>query len=179
ASSHMAASSSVATRIGPQVFISFRGEDVRNHFVSFLDPALRRANINVFLDENELLNTDLARLLTRIEESEIAMVIFSNNYPDSDRSLDGLAKMKELRDQGRLIVIPIFYNLDPLKWEEALVTIPDIRGMPRAEQRLPFHRVNGCPDTKISGSCGRERKPKRGDPTMRFHGPCNATRKRI
>ncbi|CAF2091391.1 unnamed protein product [Brassica napus] len=51
--------------------------------------------------------------------------------------------------------------------------------MPRAEQRLPFHRVNGCPDTKISGSCGRERKPKRGDPTMRFHGPCNATRKRI
>uniref|UniRef100_M4E8I9 TIR domain-containing protein n=1 Tax=Brassica campestris TaxID=3711 RepID=M4E8I9_BRACM len=203
----MAASSSVATRIGPQVFISFRGEDVRNHFVSFLDPALRRANINVFLDENELLNTDLASLLTRIEESEIAMVIFSNNYPDSDRSLDGLAKMKELRDQGRLIVIPIFYNLDPLvvkelrgdfgdkfrdlqrihlhqlertqKWEEALVTIPDIRGMPRAEQRLPFHRVNGCPDTKISGSCGRERKPKRSDPTMRFHGPCNATRKRI
>ncbi|CAG7873235.1 unnamed protein product [Brassica rapa] len=203
----MAASTSVATQIGPQVFISFRGEDVRNHFVSFLDPALRRANINVFLDENELLNTDLARLLTRIEESEIAMVIFSKNYPDSDRSLDVLAKMKELRDQGRLIVIPIFYNLDPLvvkelrgdfgdkfrdlqrihlhqlertqKWEEALVTIPDIRGMPRAEQRLPFHRVNGCPDTKISGSCGRERKPKRSDPTMRFHGPCNATRKRI
>ena len=165
-SSHMAASSSVATRIGPQVFISFRGEDVRNHFVSFLDPALRRANINVFLDENELLNTDLARLLTRIEESEIAMVIFSKNYPDSDRSLDGLAKMKELRDQGRLIVIPIFYNLDPLvvkelrgdfgdkfrdlqrihlhqleriqKWEEALVTILNIRGMPRAEQRLIF-----------------------------------------
>ncbi|CAN6875022.1 hypothetical protein Bca4012_077925 [Brassica carinata] len=158
----MAASSSVATRIGPQVFISFRGEDVGNHFVSFLDPALRRANINVFLDENELLNTDLASLLTRIEESKIAMVIFSKNFADSDRSLDVLAKMKELRDQGRLIVIPIFYNLDPLvvkelrgdfgdkfrdlqrrhlhqlertrKWEEALVTIPDIRGIPRAEQ---------------------------------------------
>lgn len=45
--------------------------------------------------------------------------------------------------------------------------------------RLPFHRVNGCPDTKISGSCGRERKPKRSEPTMMFHGPCNATRKRI
>ncbi|XP_018478637.1 protein PHLOEM PROTEIN 2-LIKE A6-like isoform X1 [Raphanus sativus] len=147
----MAATSTVATRIGPQVFISFQGQDVRNHFVSFLDPALRRANINVFLDENEFLNTDLASLLTRIEESKIAMVIFSKNYADSDRSLDALATMKELRDQGRLIVIPIFYDLDHLvvkelrgdfgyrfrdlqrrhlhqlertqKWEEALVTI--------------------------------------------------------
>ncbi|KAJ0262699.1 Protein PHLOEM PROTEIN 2-LIKE A8 [Hirschfeldia incana] len=158
----MAAASTVATLIGPQVFISFQGEDVRNHFVRFLDPALRRASINVFLDENEFLKTDLASLLTRIEESEIAMVIFSKNYADSDRSLDGLAKMKELRDQGRLIVIPIFYDLDHLvvkelrgdfgdkfrdlqrrhllqvertkKWEEALVTLSDIRGMPRAEQ---------------------------------------------
>ncbi|ESQ39604.1 hypothetical protein EUTSA_v10001121mg [Eutrema salsugineum] len=158
----MAASSSVATLTGPQVFISFRGEDVRKNFISFLDPALRRANINVFIDENEFLGAELANLLTRIEESEIALVIFSENYADSDWCLDELAKMKERKDQGRLIVIPIFYNLDPSvvkelrgnfgdkfrdlkrrhlhqlertqKWEEALVSIPDIKGMPRAEQ---------------------------------------------
>lgn len=159
----MAPSSSAKPLKGPQVFISFRGEDVRKHFISFLDPALRRANINVFIDENELLGADLANLFTRIEESEIALVIFSKNYADSDWCLDELAKMKERKDQGRLRVIPIFYNLSPSvvkelrqdfgdkfrdmqrrhkhqpertkKWEEALVSVPDIKGMPLSEQR--------------------------------------------
>ncbi|KAG2276714.1 hypothetical protein Bca4012_043049 [Brassica carinata] len=158
----MAPSSSAKPLKGPQVFISFRGDDVRKHFISFLDPALRRANINVFIDENEFLGADLANLFTRIEESEIALVIFSKNYADSDWCLDELAKMKERKDQGRLRVIPIFYNLSPSvvkelrqdfgdkfrdmqrrhkhqpertkKWEEALVSVPDIKGMPLSEQ---------------------------------------------
>ncbi|XP_018478639.1 protein PHLOEM PROTEIN 2-LIKE A8-like isoform X2 [Raphanus sativus] len=32
----MAATSTVATRIGPQVFISFQGQDVRNHFAQYI-----------------------------------------------------------------------------------------------------------------------------------------------
>ncbi|KFK32273.1 hypothetical protein AALP_AA6G221000 [Arabis alpina] len=158
----MATSSWVATPTGPQVFINFRGKDVRKNFVSFLAPTLRSANINVFIDEDMLLSTDLSDLLTEIEQSEIALVIFSKNYANSDWCLDELAKIKERKDQGRLRVIPIFYNLDTSvvkeltndfgnnyrdlkrkhlhepertqKWEEALLTIPDIKGMPRAEQ---------------------------------------------
>ncbi|KAF8084596.1 hypothetical protein N665_0710s0004 [Sinapis alba] len=164
--------SSVKTLKGPQVFISFRGEDVRRHFISFLGPALKRENINVFIDQNELLGADLANLFTRIEESEIALVIFSKNYADSEWCLDELAKMKERKDQGRLRVIPIFYNISPSvvkelrqdigdkfrdmqrqrkhqpertkKWEEALVSIPDIKGMPLSEQsdRTDYEFIN-------------------------------------
>lgn len=164
----MAASSSFMrpTPTGPQVFINFRGKDVRNGFISFLDPALREANINVFIDENELLGTDLVDLLKRIEESEIALVIFSKEYTTSDWCLDELAKIKERKDQGRIKVIPIFYKLEPSfvkhlkgdfgdhfrhlkhehqyqpektrKWEEALVSIPETIGMPLAEKRFFF-----------------------------------------
>ncbi|CAH8289507.1 unnamed protein product [Eruca vesicaria subsp. sativa] len=158
----MAGSSLKANLKGPQVFISFRGDDVRKHFISFLVPALRRVNINVFIDEDELLGADLANRFTRIEESEIALVIFSENYADSDWCLDELAMIKERKDQGRLRVIPIFYNISPSvvkelrekfgdkfrdiqrryqhkpertkKWEEALVSIPDVIGMPLSEQ---------------------------------------------
>ncbi|XP_010441792.1 PREDICTED: protein PHLOEM PROTEIN 2-LIKE A6 [Camelina sativa] len=160
----MASSSSVVrpTPTGPQVFISFRGKDVRKNFVSFLDPALREANINVFIDEDELLGADLVNLLKRIEESEIALVIFSEDFTSSHWCLDELAKMKECKDQGRLVVIPIFYKIEPSvvkylkgkfgdnfrdmkrnhlhqplrtqKWEEALVSIPETKGMPLAEQ---------------------------------------------
>ncbi|EOA15106.1 hypothetical protein CARUB_v10028474mg [Capsella rubella] len=150
------------TPTGPQVFISFRGRDVRKNFVSFLAPALREANINVFIDEDEFLGADLVNLLKRIEESEIAIVIFSEDFTSSVWCLDELAKMKECKDQGRLIVIPIFYKVQPSvvkylrgkfgdsfrdmkrnhlaeplriqKWKEALVSIPDSIGMPLAEQ---------------------------------------------
>lgn len=75
-----------------------------------------------------------------------------------------------------LVLISNFSQKRITVWTSMLISLTCIR---QWHYRLPFHRVNGCPDTKISGSCGRERKPKRGDPTMRFHGPCNATRKRI
>ena len=167
--SHMASSSvmrQVSTAIQPQVFINFRGSELRRSFIAFLEPAMREANINVFIDELELMGTDLENLLVRIEESKVALAIFSKDYTSSVWCLDELVKIKECKDQGGLKVIPIFYNLDPLvvkelrgdfgdkfrdlqrrhlhqlertrKWEEALVTIPDIRGIPRAEQRLMF-----------------------------------------
>ncbi|CAH8278282.1 unnamed protein product [Arabidopsis lyrata] len=160
----MASSSSVVkpTPTGPQVFICFRGADVRSHFISYLDPALREANINVFIDDDELLGSDLVHLLKRIEESEIALVIFSEDFTSSYWCLEELAKIKECKDQGRLKVIPIFYKVKPSvvkylkgkfgdhfrdqirnlrhqpertqKWEDALLSIPESIGMPLAAQ---------------------------------------------
>ncbi|XP_020887704.1 protein PHLOEM PROTEIN 2-LIKE A6 [Arabidopsis lyrata subsp. lyrata] len=150
------------TPTGPQVFICFRGAGVRKHFISFLDPALRKANINVFIDEDEYLGSDLVNLLKRIEESEIALVIFSEDFTSSYWCLEELAKIKECKDQGRLKVIPIFYKVKPSvvkylkgkfgdhfrdqirnlrhqpertqKWEDALLSIPESIGMPLAAQ---------------------------------------------
>lgn len=115
-----ASSSSVVSVIprfppGPQVFTSFRGKDVRKSFVSFLVPALRDKNINVFIDDQEERGKFLISLFERISESKLALVIFSEGYTESKWCLDELVKIKECVDQKKLIVIPIFYKLDPSK----------------------------------------------------------------
>ncbi|CAL9241848.1 unnamed protein product [Arabidopsis halleri] len=159
----MAASSSVRpTTTGPQVFINFRGKDMRNGFLSFLEPAMREANINVFVDKHEVVGTDLVNLFVRIQESRVAVVIFSKDYTSSEWCLDELAQIKDCIDQGGLNVIPIFYKLAPSsveeikgdfgdtfrvlkrkyknepertqKWEEALEFIPKKKGMTLSEQ---------------------------------------------
>ena len=62
----------------PQVFINYRGEELRYRFVSHLVAAFERDEINFFIDKNELRGTDLRNLFARIHESRIALVIFSN-----------------------------------------------------------------------------------------------------
>ncbi|CDY65935.1 hypothetical protein HID58_048617 [Brassica napus] len=58
-----------------QVFVSFRGEELRCGFVSHLVEALQRHGINVFIDKLESVGQDLSNLFARIEESTIALVI--------------------------------------------------------------------------------------------------------
>ncbi|KAG7638185.1 putative TIR domain-containing protein [Arabidopsis thaliana] len=98
---------------GPQVFISFRGKELRKGFISFLVPALKKKNINVFIDEHEVRGKDLISLFRRIGESKIALVIFSEGYAESKWCLDELVQIKKCVDQKKIIAIPIFYKLDP------------------------------------------------------------------
>ncbi|KAG7546867.1 Toll/interleukin-1 receptor homology (TIR) domain [Arabidopsis suecica] len=106
-------SSSVVGQIPPQhqVFINFRGQQLRRGFVSFLVPALRNENINVFIDETEIRGRDLQDLFKRIEESSVAVVIFSECYTESKWCLNELVKIKERMIEGKLKVIPVFYKV--------------------------------------------------------------------
>ncbi|ESQ44779.1 hypothetical protein EUTSA_v10003383mg [Eutrema salsugineum] len=151
----------------PQVFVNFRGEELRRGFISFLEPALKNEYINVFIDVLELRGRDLQNLFVRIKESKIALVIFSKDYTNSEWCLDELAKIKECMDLGNLEVIPIFYKVEPSvvkhlqgyfgenfmnlksrykndpertrKWEEALASVPQKFGLTFPEYRfLPF-----------------------------------------
>ncbi|CAN8277068.1 unnamed protein product [Cochlearia groenlandica] len=150
------ASSGIFSSTRPQVFVNFRG-DLRTGFISFLEPALQHEYINVFIDELELRGRDLQNLFLRIEASKIALVIFSKDYANSEWCLDELAKIKECMDLGNLVVIPIFYKVQPSdlknrescfgeyftnlkskysneeerirKWEEALTSIPQKFGL--------------------------------------------------
>lgn len=97
----------------PQVFINFRGKELRKGFISFLVPALKDKNINVFIDDQEERGKYLTSLFDRIGESKIALVIFSEDYTESKWCLDELVQIKECMDQNKLRVIPIFYKLDP------------------------------------------------------------------
>ncbi|XP_024004738.1 vesicle-associated protein 1-4 [Eutrema salsugineum] len=106
-------SSVVVGQIPPQhqVFINFRGKELRKGFVSFLVPALRKENINVFIDEIEIRSIDLQHIFKRIEESSVAVVIFSELYTESKWCLNELVKINERMIEGKLKVIPIFFNV--------------------------------------------------------------------
>ncbi|EOA13517.1 hypothetical protein CARUB_v10026583mg [Capsella rubella] len=97
---------------GPRVFINFRGKDLRKTFICFLVTALRKGNINVYIDEDEERGKKLTTLFERIRESEIVLVIFSEGYTESKWCLDELVEITERVEQEKLRVIPIFYKLD-------------------------------------------------------------------
>nr|VDD33439.1 unnamed protein product [Brassica oleracea] len=144
-----------------QVFINFRGVELRYNFVSHLNNNLKRNGINAFIDTDEDMGKELNVLLKRIEESKIALAIFSPRYTESDWCLKELAKMKERKDQNMLEVIPIFYKVKPAtvkrqmgefgdkfrnlvrsidketsnKWSEALEDVPLLMGFEVDEKR--------------------------------------------
>lgn len=145
-----------------QVFISFRGADLRLKFVSHLVKDLEWNNINVFIDEYEKRGQPIDILLKRIAESKIVLVIFSCNYTNSLWCVRELEKIKDCTDEGTLVAIPIFYKLEPStvrdlkgkfgdsfrslakgderkkKWKEAFNLIPDIMGITIDKKRYPF-----------------------------------------
>ena len=97
------------------VFLSFRGEDTRFGFTGHLYSALTDRGINTFIDDEELGRGKeiTPSLLSAIEESKIAIIVLSKNYPSSSFCLDELAKILDcLKGKGRL-VIPVFYHVDP------------------------------------------------------------------
>ncbi|KAJ8747313.1 hypothetical protein K2173_012961 [Erythroxylum novogranatense] len=97
-----------------QVFISFRGEDTRRNFVCHLDDSLRRKGLKTFVDDQlrrgEEINT---ALLQAIQDSKVALVIFSENYVSSRWCLDELLKIIECHETHDQIVIPVFYLVNP------------------------------------------------------------------
>ncbi|KAG7536362.1 P-loop containing nucleoside triphosphate hydrolase [Arabidopsis suecica] len=103
-----------------KVFLNFRGADVRYNFISHLEKALRDAGINVFVDKDEKRGKDLTVLFHRIEESNMAIVVFSERYMESKWCLDELAKIKERVDEGKLVAIPIFFKVGADELQELL-----------------------------------------------------------
>uniref|UniRef100_A0A1J3FRT6 Vesicle-associated protein 1-4 n=1 Tax=Noccaea caerulescens TaxID=107243 RepID=A0A1J3FRT6_NOCCA len=94
-----------------QVFINFRGDQLRNNFISHLVKALKGKGINVFIDTYEEKGEDIKNLFKRIEESRVALAIFSTRYTESKWCLDELVKIKERVDLGMIKVLPIFYKV--------------------------------------------------------------------
>ena len=98
-----------------EVFLSFRGEDTRRRFIGHLYEALHRRGIHTFLDNEELdRGEDITRSLVKaIEESRIAIPVFSANYATSSFCLDELVKIIECHEARGQIVLPVFYEVDP------------------------------------------------------------------
>ncbi|KAL4594414.1 hypothetical protein ACB092_12G018900 [Castanea dentata] len=97
------------------VFLSFRGEDTRHNFTDHLYEAFRLRGIEAFRDsENLRLGQEIAsELIQAIENSQYAIVVFSEKYADSRWCLDEFAKIVECKKNKGLEVVPVFYHVDP------------------------------------------------------------------
>ncbi|XP_024989989.1 TMV resistance protein N-like [Cynara cardunculus var. scolymus] len=111
----MASSSSSSQLWKHDVFLSFRGKDTRNTFVDHLYSALVQQGIYPYKDDEALPRgeTISPSLLKAIEESRIAVIVFSKNYANSSWCLEELAHIMKCKNERGQIVIPIFYHIDP------------------------------------------------------------------
>ncbi|XP_028800138.1 disease resistance-like protein DSC1 [Neltuma alba] len=108
------ASSSQFSGAKYDVFISFRGSDIRHGFLSHLRKELRQKQIEAHVDDRLEREDKMSPALGRaIRESLISLIIFSKDYASSKRCLDELVQIIECRDNQNQIVIPVFYNTDP------------------------------------------------------------------
>ncbi|CAN1832673.1 Disease resistance protein L6 [Linum perenne] len=103
-----------------EVFLSFRGPDVRLHFADHLYTYLVGSKIRTFRDEEELPKGEFIApsLVKAITESKVYIPIFSQNYASSKCCLQELAKMVECwrsggGEKGQHIILPVFYFIDP------------------------------------------------------------------
>uniref|UniRef100_A0A2N9GNS1 TIR domain-containing protein n=1 Tax=Fagus sylvatica TaxID=28930 RepID=A0A2N9GNS1_FAGSY len=113
ASSSSSSSSTSKTRWKYDVFLSFRGEDTRHGFTDHLYKALRRENIHVFRGDEQLQQSVIDfELMKAIEESQYAIIVFSENYADSKWCLDELAEIVQFRKKTGITVLPVFHHVD-------------------------------------------------------------------
>ena len=97
------------------MFLSFRGFDTRYGFTGNLYKALCDKGIHTFIDDEELRSGEeiTPALVKAIQESRIAIPVFSKNYASSSFCLDELVIIMEyIKGKGRL-VLPVFYDVDP------------------------------------------------------------------
>ncbi|KAK3416372.1 hypothetical protein EUGRSUZ_H02081 [Eucalyptus grandis] len=97
------------------VFLSFRGTDVRNNFLGHLYAALDQKGIYTYIDSEELRKGEqiTPALIKAIEDSCIAIIIFSEDYASSPWCLQEVDKIMECKEQRGLMVFPVFYKVEP------------------------------------------------------------------
>ncbi|CAN1751469.1 Disease resistance protein L6 [Linum perenne] len=109
-------SSNSALPVEYEVFLSFRGPDVRANFANVLYKFLDRFKIRTFLDNEELRKGEIIApsLEKAIKESKVYIPILSQGYASSKWCLQELALMVKCCKQGDdRIILPIFYMMEP------------------------------------------------------------------
>uniref|UniRef100_A0A7N0VGY0 TIR domain-containing protein n=1 Tax=Kalanchoe fedtschenkoi TaxID=63787 RepID=A0A7N0VGY0_KALFE len=153
------------------VFLSFRGEDVRKSFIDHLRAGLKREGITaIFYDDTRLERGDeiQSKLYEAIDCSKMAIVTFSHRYAESRWCLDELVRIMKRRSHGLMVVLPVFYDIDPThvrhqtgpyqeafrkhkvakidrvsKWRQTLASTADLAGFGLQNQ------ANGLPNSFI------------------------------
>ncbi|GJX36291.1 NB-ARC domains-containing protein [Tanacetum coccineum] len=115
-------SSHIAPSWNYDVFVSFRGEDIRKTFVNHLFSDFERKGIYAFKDDKKLKRGEeiSSGLYEAIEQSRFLIVIFSNDYASSTWCLRELVKILECKKRNDMYEVrALFYKLVQLYsgWE--------------------------------------------------------------
>ncbi|GKC56897.1 NB-ARC domains-containing protein [Tanacetum coccineum] len=110
------ATTSIPHRWKYDVFVSFRGEDIRKNFMDHLFNDFKQKGIHAFRDDRELPKGEeiSPQLYKAIEESRFLIVVFSKNYACSTWCLRELVKILECKtENSKHEVRMIFYDAKP------------------------------------------------------------------
>ncbi|RZC09366.1 TMV resistance protein N isoform B [Glycine soja] len=147
------------------VFLSFRGSDTLHGFTGYLYEALHDSGIHTFIDEDLKRGEEITpEIVKAIEESRIAIIVLSINYASSSSCLDELATILDCLKRKRLLVLPVFYNVDHSQvrlqegsYGEALVKHEESlkHSMEKLEKwKMALHQVANLSDIKIKHGLG-------------------------
>uniref|UniRef100_A0A0R0JM17 TIR domain-containing protein n=1 Tax=Glycine max TaxID=3847 RepID=A0A0R0JM17_SOYBN len=142
------------------VFLSFRGSDTLHGFTGYLYKALRDSGFHTFIDEDLNRGEEITPAIVKaIEESKIAIIVLSINYASSSFCLDELATIRDCLERKRMLVLPVFYNVDHSQvrmqegsYGEALVKHEESlkHSMEKLEKwKMALHQVANLSDIKI------------------------------
>nr|XP_015896416.3 disease resistance-like protein DSC1 [Ziziphus jujuba var. spinosa] len=144
------------------VFLSFRGEDTRDTFATYLYGALSANQILTFMDHKVEIGDEISPTLCKaIEESKIWVIIFSKNFASSTWCLDELVHILECKKRNKQSsIMPIFYGIDPSvvrKQEGSYKVAFDAHGKRFKDRMEKVHEWRAAL-TETSNICGLDAK---------------------
>ncbi|GLJ27489.1 hypothetical protein SUGI_0539290 [Cryptomeria japonica] len=141
------------------VFLSFRGPDVRKTLVDHLYQSLSTAGVNVFLDSEKLeKGEDIGMNLEQaIQDSTIYIPIFSPDYATSAWCLKEVSLMWKFKFSSTdpILMIPLFYNVEPsdVRYADWRVPYAEAFNKHRTKGRHSKGEIDGWTDALHQVSC--------------------------
>ncbi|XP_057995022.1 TMV resistance protein N-like [Hevea brasiliensis] len=114
-----------------KTILSCRGKDVLKPFADHLYVALTQAGIHTFRDDDEIERGENIEqeLKKAIQQSKVAVIVFSPDYASSRWRLNELLKINEVRKSGVMHILAIFYHVHPhaVRWQTGSFTEAVVR----------------------------------------------------
>ncbi|GJW10302.1 NB-ARC domains-containing protein [Tanacetum coccineum] len=158
------ATTSISHRWKNDVFVSFKGEDIRKSFMDHLFNDFKQKGICAFKDDNKLPKGEeiSPHLYKAIEESRFLIVIFSKDYASSSWCLSELVKTLECKqienpkyeETKRDCNHEVSNSVEVGKWKEALFMAAGLSGFDLHDM------TNGCFCKDVQGVSKRQGLPQ-------------------